>query len=75
MKCFLCKFKSNNSVDITNQCHNVDQINQFFVKLFKNQKNVVHGQKCLRCNEFLPSSCVKVYHDILVHYDAGKNVF
>ena len=75
MKCFLCKFKSNNSVDITKQCYNVDQINQFFVKLFKNQNNVVHGQKCLRCNEFLPSSCFKVYHDILVHYDAGKNVF
>ena len=24
---------------------------------------------------FLPSSRFKVYHDFLVHYDAGKNVF
>ena len=55
--------------------YNVDRNNQFFKKLFKKQSNVFHGKKCVRCNEFLPSSCSKVIHDSLVRYDAGKNVF
>ena len=29
----------------------------------------------MRCNERLPSSHFKTYHDVLVHYDTGKNVF
>ena len=78
MKYLLCNFKSNNSVDVKKhylEYHNVDQNNQFFVKLFKNQNNVFHRKKCFRCNEVLPSSCFKVYHNFLVHYDAGKSVF
>ena len=55
--------------------HNADRNNQFFKKLFKKQSKVFHWKKCLRCNEFLPSSHYKVIHDFFVHYDAGKNVF
>ena len=78
MKCLLCNVELNNSVDVKKyylEYHNVDQNNYFFVNLFKNQNSVFNGKKCLRCNEFLPSSLFKVYHDFLVHYDAGKNVF
>ena len=46
-----------------------------FHQAIKKQNNVFHGKKCLRCNEFLPSSRFKVYHDFLAHYDAGKNAF
>ena len=32
------------------------------------------GRDFLRCNKFLPSSRFNVCHDVLVHYDAVKNV-
>ena len=66
MKRFLCNFESNNLVDVKThylEYHNVDQNTPFFVKLFKNQNNIFHGKKCLKCNESLPSSCFKLYHD------------
>ena len=59
----------------TLEFHNVDQNNQFFIKLFKKQNSVFHGKKSLRCSEFLSSSHFKADHDFLVHYDAGRNVF
>ena len=54
---------------------NVDQNNHFVKKLSKKPNNVFHGKKCLRCNEFLPSSRYKIIYVFLVHYDAGKDVF
>ena len=76
MKRLLCNFQSNDPDDVKKKYldfHNVDQNNQFFIKLFKKQNNVFHGTKCLRCSKFLPSSRFKVNHDFLVHYDAGRN--
>ena len=78
MKCLLCNFESNGSDDVKKHYldfHNVVRNNQFFITLFKKQNNVFHGKRCLRCNEFLPSSCFKVNLDFLVHGDAGRNVF
>ena len=78
MKCLLCNFESNGSDDVKKHYldfHNVVQNNQFFITLFKKQNNVFHGKRCLRCNEFLPSSCFKVNLDFLVYCDAGRNVF
>ena len=78
MKCLLCNFESNGSDDVKKHYldfHNVLRNNQFFITLFKKQNNVFHGKRCLRCNEFLPSSCFKVNLDFLVHCDAGRNVF
>ena len=66
MKRLLCNFESNNLVDVKKhylEYHNIDQNTPFFEKLFKNQNNVFHGKKCLKCNKFLPSSCFKLYHD------------
>ena len=59
MKCLLCNFEPNNLEDVKKhylEYYNVDQNMSFFVKLSKNQSNVFHGKKCLKCNEFLPSS-------------------
>ena len=67
MKCLLCNFQSNESDEFKKhylEFCNVDQNNQFFIKLFKKQNSVFHGKKCLRCSEFF-----------LVHYEAGRNVF
>ena len=78
MKCLLCNFQSNVLEDVKKHYidfHNVDRNNHFFVNLFEMQNNVVHGKKCLKCNEFLPSSRFKVNHNFLAHYGAGKNVF
>ena len=54
MKCLICNFESNDLEDVRKHYldfHNVNQNNQFFIKLFKKQNNVFHGKKCLRCNE------------------------
>ena len=78
MKYLLCNFQSNESDEVKKhylEFCNVDQNNQFFIKLFKKQSSVFHGKKCLRCSEFLPSSHFKANHDFLVHYEAGRNVF
>ena len=78
MKCLLCNFKANDSENVRKHYldfHNVDQNNHFFKKLFKKQNNVLHGKKCIICDEFLPNSRYKVIHDFLVHYEAGKDVF
>ena len=53
---------------------NVDK-NKFFINLFIKGKNTFCGTKCLRCDEFVPSTRFKVVHDFFVHYGTGKNVF
>ena len=78
MKCLLCDFELNDLESVRKHYldfHNVNWNNHFFKKLYKKQNNVFHGKKCVRCNEFLPSSPYKIIHDFLVHYDAGKEVF
>ena len=78
MKCLLCNFESNGSDDVKkhySDFHNVVWNNQFFIRLFKNQNNVFHGKRCLRCNEFLPSSRFRVNLDFLVQCDVGRKVF
>ena len=78
MKCLLCDFELNDLESVRKHYldfHNVNWNNHFFKKLYKKQNNVFHGKKCVRCNEFLPSSAYKIIHDFLVHYNAGKEVF
>ena len=77
MKCLLCDFKSNETNEVKNHYlnfHNVDRNNVFFKRLFEDQNNVFHGRRCVRCNEFLPTTKFKSYHDFLKHYSSGKNV-
>ena len=77
MKCLLCKFKSNEKRELENHYlnfHNIDKDNVFFRRLFEEKNNVFHGKRCLRCEEFIPSSRFKLFHDFLKHYDEGKNV-
>ena len=76
MKCLLCKFTANNNSEIENhyiKFHNVDKENVFFRRLIDKKNNVFHGEKCLNCDEFIPTSGFKRSHDILKHYEKGKN--
>ena len=77
MKCLLCDFKTNNTPEPEDHYlnfHNVDRENRFFKTLFEDEKNVFHGGRCVRCNEFLSTTKFKTFHDFLKHYEAGKNV-
>ena len=72
MKCLLCEFNSNESQKLKDHYinfHKVDSENLFLKKLFKDQNNVFHGKRCVRCNEFLPTTKFKFYHDFLKHYE------
>ena len=76
MKCLLCKFTANNNSEIENhyiKFHNVDKENVFFRRLIDKKNNVFHGEKCLNCDEFIPTSGFKHSHDFLKHYEKGKN--
>ena len=53
--------------------HNVDKENIFFQRLFDEKNNVFHGRRCIRCEEFIPSTKFKGAHDFLKHYSEGKN--
>ena len=76
MKCLLCSFKSNEKSEVENHYlnfHNVDK-NVFFQRLFDEKNNVFHGRRCVRCDEFIPTTKFKLYHDFLKYYSDGKNV-
>ena len=75
MKCLLCKFKSNDKLEIENHYlnfHNVDKDNVFFQRLFDKKNNVFHGKRCLNCEEFILTTKFKVSHDFLKHYEKDK---
>ena len=76
MKCLLCNFKSNEKLEVENHYlhfHNVDKANVFFQRLFDENNNVFHGRRCVRCDEFIPTTKFKLFHDFLKHYSEGKN--
>ena len=78
MKCLLCTCASNDSEDLKEHCidvHKVDCDNQFFINLFKRQKNVFCQRKCLMYDEFLLNHQFKVNHDFLVHCGTGRDAF
>ena len=65
MKCLLCKFNSKNKLEIENHYinfHNVDKENIYFKKLIRRKNDVFVGEKCLKCDEFIPTL------DFLKHY-------
>ena len=77
MKCLLCNFTSKDKSKIENHYinfHNVDRENVFFRRLFNQKNNVFFGEKCLKCNEFIPTSYFKKSHDFLKHYNDGKDL-
>ena len=54
--------------------HRVDSKNEFFKKIFVEDKKVFYGKRCLRCQEYLPTSRFKIYHNFLKHYNDGETV-
>ena len=76
MKCLLCNFKSNEKLEVENHYlnfHNVDKNKIFFQRLFDEKNNVFHGRRCVRCEEFIPTTRFKLFHDFLKHYNQGKD--
>ena len=51
-------------------CHNVDENNYFFRKLFMREKFFVPG-KCFRCDYSCLNRRDKNNHDFLIHYKMG----
>ena len=75
MKCLLCKFKPENNKELKEHYlnyHNVDEKNNYFNKLFANENDVLVGERCYKCNEFIPTLKYKKTHDFLKHYKDGK---
>ena len=63
MKCLLCNFQSNDQKEVKNHYinfHRVDSKNELFQKIFAEDKNVFYGKRCLRCQEYLPTSRSKI---------------
>ena len=77
MKCLLCNFELNDQKEVKNHYinfHRVDSKNKFFKKIFVEDKNVFYGKIYLRCQEYLPTSRFKIYHNFLKHYNDGVDV-
>ena len=79
MKCLLCYFPTNEIYNLKKhylEYHNVDSKNRFFFKLIdsleKEENNVFHGKKYVRCNKFLPTVTSRFNHDFLKHYKIGR---
>ena len=54
-------------------CHNVDENNWFFQKLFQiKDKSLL--RRCLICDKFLVTEKQKTVHNFLKHYEDGKTI-
>ena len=53
--------------------HKINTNNKFLQKLFESNKNCSVFRKCLRCDDFLTTSDLKIKHDFLKHYNEGYN--
>ena len=77
MKCLLCKFKSKNKLELENHYinfHNVDKENNYFKKLLKENNDVFVGERCSKCDEFIPTAEYKKSHNFLKRYKDGKEL-
>ena len=77
MKCLLCKFNSKNKLELENHYinfHNVDKENNYFKKLLKENNGVFVGERCSKCDEFIPTAEYKKSHNFLKHYKDGKEL-
>ena len=74
MKCTLCKFTTVNKEELKNHYinfHNVDEKNEYFKKIMEFENDVLVGERCRKCNEFIPTLNYRNYHNFLKHYDDG----
>ena len=76
MKCLLCKLTTPNERELKNHYinfHNVDENNTFFKKIFEVRNDVLVGERCQKCDEFIPTLRYRNYHNFLNHYKDGKD--
>ena len=77
MRCLLCNYKAQNKAEIKKHYinfHNVDEKNNYFKKLFADKNDVFVGERCSKCNEFIPTSEYKKSHNFLKHCKDGKDL-
>ena len=77
MKCLLCKFQVGNNEGLKNHYinyHNVDEKNDYFKRLLVDENDVLVGERCYKCNEFIPTLKYKKSHDFLKHYKDGRDI-
>ena len=77
MKCLLCKFSTVNEEELKNHYinfHNIDENNSFFKKIIETKNDVLVGERCQKCNEFIPTLKYRNYHNFLNHYIDGKDI-
>ena len=66
MKYLLCS-QELTSKEQLKEHYKVNPFNHFFFKLFKPANEVYKPRKCLRCQDFLPTTKFKVTYDFLKH--------
>ena len=75
MKCLLCKFETENTKEIKRHYinfHNIDENNNYFQRLLVNENDVIVGDRCPKCSEFIPTLKYKKSHNFLKHYENGR---
>ena len=66
MKSLLCNFNSNKPNEVREHYiafHKVDPKNEFFKKIFEEVRNVFHGKRCVRCQEFQEHSFIYDFYN------------
>ena len=79
MKSLLCSSSLSNDEELIEHYityHKIHPNNRFFQKLFQSKTNCLIFSKCLRCDDFLPTSDFEIKHDLFKNYNGGyKNLF
>ena len=76
MKCLLCSSVFKNQKELLDHylsCHNVDENNCFFQKLFQSDNKALL-KTCIRCNQFLATKKEKAVYNFLKHCNEGKSI-
>ena len=77
MKCLLCNFNSNEPSEMREHYiafHKFDPMNVFFTKILQEVRNIFHGKRHVRYQEFLRTSKFKINHDFLKHYEMVRTL-
>ena len=71
MKCLLCTRRLDDKEKLRKHYIDFHKVS-FFQKLFMSTSETFKPRKCLRCEDFLPTTEFKAIHEFLKHYDEGR---